>query len=103
MRGNPWYRAAVALAACGPVESGDQLRAVARALVLLGLEVDPKSVAELPRAWPITRAALPSPWRSDGRGLCDRWATSGPAPPRDRGRRCRPHARRRSAVMRVRA
>jgi len=58
MRGNPWYPAAAALAACGPVESGDQLRAVARALVLLGLEGDPKSVAELPRAWPITRAAL---------------------------------------------
>jgi hypothetical protein len=58
MRGNPWYGVAVGLATGGAVATGDQLRAVARALVLLGLERGSRTAAELPRAWPVTRAAI---------------------------------------------
>lgn len=58
MRGNPWYGVAVGLTIAGGVETGDQLRAVARALVLLGLERGSQTAAELPRAWPVTRAAV---------------------------------------------
>lgn len=58
MRGNPWYGVAVGLTTGGALETGDQLRAVARALVLLGLERGSQTGAGLPRAWPVTRAAM---------------------------------------------
>jgi hypothetical protein len=58
MYGNPWFAIAAGLVVGGPLASGDQLRATARALVLLGLERGPRAAAELPRAWPVTRVAI---------------------------------------------
>ncbi|MDH4132099.1 MAG: hypothetical protein OEV95_09885 [Gemmatimonadota bacterium] len=59
MRGNPWYPAALALATDGrPVRNGEELMAVARAIVLLAVEAEPRAPAALPWAWPATRALI---------------------------------------------
>lgn len=59
MRGNPWYSEALALATGGrPVQNGEQLTAVARVIVMLALEAEPRAAAALPRAWPVSGALI---------------------------------------------
>lgn len=59
MHGNPWYSEALALATGGrPVQNGGQLAAVARVIVMLALEAEPRAAAALPRAWPVSGALI---------------------------------------------
>jgi hypothetical protein len=61
MRGNRWCPSALVLALATdsrPVQNGEELLAVARAMVLLALEAGPRPAALLPRAWPVSAVLI---------------------------------------------
>jgi len=64
MNGNPLRDAALGLATgARPIGNGEDLKCLARALVLLGLEEGSRTVPELPRVWPVSKALLFAAWR----------------------------------------